>query len=158
MTSPFLASKVKYCIVIIECGILFEKTTFRGFNQKINIITFENSLDLEQGRTLKNISEIKWKGELGGIKIPHRKVDCENCDNSRKCVDCEIKSELNCLNCEISKSCHDCLRKITSIAEYLVEINDFKRQPENEFAYMLTYSEAEGNVIIKTCSKTNQKM
>ena len=45
----FLASKVKYCIVIDDNGALAQKTTFKGFNQNIKNITFKNSLDLERG-------------------------------------------------------------------------------------------------------------
>ena len=135
----FLAPKVKNCIVIDENGIISQKTTFKGFNQNINNITFEDFLDLERGKALKNISKLKWKRELAGIKIPYRKVDCENCDASNKCVGCEIKPEMNCFNCEISKSCKDCLSKITPIAEYSMEINTLKREPENEFGHMLLY-------------------
>ena len=120
----FLAPKVKYCIVIEQNGILSQKTTFKGFNQNIKTITFKDFLDLEQGKTLKNISKLKWKRELAGIKIPHRKVGCENCDESKKCVGCVMNQEMNCFNCEISKSCQDCLSKITRITEYsLMSIN-----------------------------------
>ena len=100
----FLAPKVKYCVVIDENGILSQKTTFKGFNQNTNNITFKNFLDLEQGKTLKNISKLKWKRKLAGIEIRHRKVDCENCDETKKCVGCVIKPEMNCFNCEKSKS------------------------------------------------------
>ena len=133
----FLAPKVKYCIVINQCGILSQKTTFKGFNQNIINITFKDFPDLEQGKTLKNISKLKWKRELAGIKIPHRKIGCENCDENKKCADCEIKPEMICFNCEISKSCQYCLSKITRVAEISVEINKLKRKPENEFGYML---------------------
>ena len=87
------------------------------------------------------VSKLKWKRELPGIKIPHRQVRCENCDESKKCVDCTIKPEMSCFNCEISKSCQDCLSKITRLADYSVEINKLKRQPENEFGYMLPITE-----------------
>ena len=157
----FLAPKVKYCIVIDENGVLSQKTTFKGLNQNINNITFKNFLDPEQGKTLKNISKLKWKRELAGIKIPHRKVGCENCDESKKCVGCVIKPEMNCFNCEISKSCQDCLSKITRIAEYSVEINKLERKPENEFGQLLPYYKIENNIVIdkpvqkpiKRCSK-----
>ena len=72
-----------------------------------------------------------------GINIPHCKVGCENCDESKKCVGCVMKPEMNCFNCEISKSCQGCLSKITPFTEYSVENNKLKRQPENEFGHML---------------------
>jgi len=158
----FLAPKVKYCIVIGEDGVLSQRTTFKGFNQNIKNITFKDFLDLEQGKTLKNRSKLKWKRELAGIKIPHRKVSCENCNEKKKCDDCLIRPEINCFNCEISKSCQDCLSKITRISEYSVEINKLKRQPENEYGHMLPYYQIENNFVeekpdrikqIKKCSK-----
>ena len=49
----FSAPKIKYCIA--ENGALSQKTTFRGFNKNINNIISKDFLDLEQGKTLKNI-------------------------------------------------------------------------------------------------------
>ena len=147
----FLAPKVKYCIIIDENGVLNQKTTFKGYNQNIKNITFKDFLDLEQGKALRNISKLKWERELGGIKIPHRRLGCENCDESRKCLNCELKQEMNCFNCEISKSCQDCLNKKTRISEYSVEINKLKRKPENELGYMLPYYQTEDNVVKEKC-------
>ena len=56
-----LAPKVKFCFVIDENGILYQKTSFKGFNQNINNITFKDFLDLERGKTLKK--HIKTKME-----------------------------------------------------------------------------------------------
>ena len=135
-----------------------QKTTLKGFNQNINNITFKNFLDLKQGKTRRNISKLKWKRELAGIKIPHRIVGCENCDANKKCVGCVIQPEMNCFNCEISESCQDCLSKITRIAEYSVEINKLKRQPENEFGHMLPYYETENNIVKdKSVPKPNKR-
>ena len=133
----FLAPKVKYCIIIDENGVLSQKTTFKGFNQNINKITFKDFLDLERRLTLKNRSKLKWKREIGGIKIPHPKINYELCDDNRKCGSCVIKPEMNCLQCEIIKSCKDCLNRIPRITEYSVEINKLKREPENEYGHML---------------------
>ena len=162
----FLAPKVKYCIIIDECGVLSQKTTFKGYNQNINNIKFKDFLDLEQGKTLTNISKLKWKRELTGIKIPHRKIGCENCDESKTCESCIENSEMNCFKCEKAKSCKDCLNKITRTAEYSVEVNKLKRKPENELGYMLPYYQTEDNVVkenpvrkpIKKCSKCENEI
>ena len=162
----FLAPKVKYCIIIDECGVLSQKTTFKGYNQNINNIKFKDFLDLEQGKTLTNISKLKWKRELTGIKIPHRKIGCENCDESKACESCIENSEMNCFKCEKAKSCKDCLNKITRTAEYSVEVNKLKRKPENELGYMLPYYQTEDNVVkenpvrkpIKKCSKCGNEI
>ena len=113
----FVAPKVKYCIIINDYGILSQKTTFKGLNQNINNITFKDFPDLEQGKTTKNISKLKWKRELAGFKIPHHKVNCGICDESKKCLDCVIKPEMNCFKCEISESCQECSSKITRVAD-----------------------------------------
>ena len=76
---------------------------------------------------------MKWKRELAGIKISHRKLNCENCDEIKLCGSCVIKPEINCFKWEISKSCEVCLSKSTRFAEYSVDINKLKRKPENEF-------------------------
>ena len=157
----FLAPKVKYCIVIDENGVFSQKTTFKGFNQNINDITFKGFLDLEKGLTIENRSKLKWKRELAGIKIPHRKPYCELCNENKLCKSCLLKPQMNCFQCEISKSCKDCLNKITRIAIYSVEINKLKRKPENELGYMLPYYQTEDNIVtekpvkdtIKKCSK-----
>ena len=73
---------------------------------------------------------------------------------------------MNCFNCEVSKSCQDCLSKVTRTAEYSVEINKLKRQPENEFGHMLPYYETENNIVIykpvqkpiKRCSKCETEL
>ncbi len=94
-------------------------------------MSFKDFLDLEKGLTITNRSKIKWKREISGVIIPHREIDCNHCDENKLCKTCIIKPEMNCFQCEISKSCKDCLNKITRIAEYSVEINKWKRKPEN---------------------------
>ena len=69
----FLCPNVNYCIVINELGILSEKTTFKGYDQEISGVSFKDILDLERGQTVHNLSKLKWKRELQGIKVPHRK-------------------------------------------------------------------------------------
>ena len=123
----FLAPEVKYCIVIDENGVLSQKTTLKKFNQNINDITFKDFLDLEKGLTIENRSKLKWKREIAGIKIPHRKLNFELCNENKLCKSCLIKPEMNCFHCEINKSCKDCLSKITRISVYSVEINKLKR-------------------------------
>ena len=89
-----------------------KKTTFKRCNQNINDITFEDFLDLEKALTIENRSKLKWKRELAGIRIPHRKLKCELCNENKLCESCLIKPEMNCLQCELTKSCKDCLNRI----------------------------------------------
>ena len=48
----FLAPKIKYCIVVDENGILSQKTTFKGYDQKLVGLNFKDFLDLERGVTI----------------------------------------------------------------------------------------------------------
>ena len=111
----FLCPKVKYCIVINEMGILSEKTISKGYDQEISGVSFKDFLDLEGGQTVQNISKLKWKRELQGIKVPHRGINCENCQEDKRCQPCITDPGMNCFDCEIAKSCKDCYEKITQV-------------------------------------------
>ena len=121
---------------------------------------------IEHCKTLKIVSKLKWKRELAGIKIPHRKVGCENCDESKKFNDCTLKEEMNCFVFEMIRSCQDCLSKITRTAQFSVESNKLKQQHENDFGYMLPYYIMENNIVIEKpvqkeiekCSKGEKKI
>ena len=104
----FLCPKVKYCIVLIEMGVLSERTTFKGYDHEISGVSFENFPDLERGQTVHNISTLKWKSELQGIKVPHRGYNCENCLVDEKCQSCFTDPKMNSFDGEKTKSCNDC--------------------------------------------------
>ena len=153
----FLAPKVKYCIIIDEFGILSAKTTFKGYNQKMNAITFKDYLNLECGQSIKNISKLKWKREITGIQIPHRKINCKQCNENNRCETCQKQPKMICLQCELSKSCKECLKRIFRVTESSVDINKLKRKPENEQGYMLPYCNVENEIVhetFKKCSKS----
>ena len=137
--------QIMYCYYWM-CSTI-PKISFKGFNQIINNIIFNYFLNLEQGNTPKNTSKLKWKRESGGIKKPHPKVGCENCDESKKGVDCVINPERNCFNCERRKSCQDCLSKTTRIADNSLAVKKVKRKPENEFGYLIPYYKTDDIVM-----------
>ena len=149
----FLAPKVKYCITIDEFGVLSAKTTFKGYNQNINPITFKDYLNLECGQSIKNRSKLKWKREITGIQIPHRKINCDQCNENNRCESCQNQPKMNCMHCELSKSCKECLQRISRVTEYSVNINKLKRKAKNEQGYMLPYYKVENEIVHKKCSK-----
>ena len=128
------------------------------------ILHFKDFLDLEKGDSIKNMSKIKFKRELQGVKIPHRKHDCNNCCNESKVCNrmFRYKPEMNCIQCEIVKSCESCLTRITRISEYSTKINLLKRQSSDLEYNMLPYNmedqdntvtQSKNNLNVKKCSK-----
>ena len=101
----FLAPKIKYCIVIDDNGLLQQKVTFKGRDREISKIGFKDFLIMEKGLIVRNTSKLNWKRDLLGVKVPHRVINCENCQNNEMCRSCIIDPKLNCFDCEISRSC-----------------------------------------------------
>ena len=132
-------------------GILSEKITFKGFDQEISGVSSEGFLDLQRGQTIHNLSKMKWKRELHGIKVPHRGINCENCLEEETCQSCFTDAKMKCFDCGIAKSCKDCYEKLTQIKTYSTEIAKLKRQSPNGNGYLLTHYVAEvvKNVIIE---------
>ena len=94
---------------------------------------------MEKGLIVRNTSKLKWKQDLFGVRVPHRFINCENCQNDKTCRSCEIDPELNCFDYEISRSCDKCLKRITQFKLYFTEVNKLKRQPPDEYGYMLPH-------------------
>ena len=86
---------------------------------------------------------IDWTKTFEGIKIPHRKQDCSDCDNGKICSVCPSKREKNCFNCEMVRACKTCSDLISQKRVYSTEINMLKRQPPNENHQTLLHFEGE---------------
>ena len=100
----FLAPKIKYCLVIDDFGIISAKRTFKGYSEEHRLIKLNEYISLSEGKTISGRFSIDWTKPFEGIKIPHRKQNCADCDNRWKCSDCVIKPKMNCFNCEMEKS------------------------------------------------------
>ena len=135
----FLAPKIKYCLVIDDFGIISAKRTFKGFSEEHRMIKLDEYISLSEGKTVSGRFSIDWTKTFEGIKIPHRKQDCVECDNRRKCGDYVIKPKMNCFNCEMEKSCKSCLDLISQKKTYSTDINMLKRKPPNEYHQMLPH-------------------
>ena len=128
----FLAPKIKYCLVIDDFGIISAKSTFEGYSEEHRMIKLDEYISLSEGKTVSGRFSIDWTKTFAGIKIPHRKQNCSDCDNRKKCSDCVIKPEMNCFNCEMEKSCKLCLNLISQKKTYSSDINTLKRKPPNK--------------------------
>ena len=67
------------------------------------MIKLEEYISLAEGKTVSGRFLIDWTKTFEGIKIPHRKQDCSDCDNRKICSDCVLKPKMNCFNCEIDR-------------------------------------------------------
>ena len=94
----FLAPKIKYCLVIDDFGISSAKRTFKGYSEEHRMIQLEKYISLSEGKTVSGRFSIDWTKTFEGIKIPHRKQNCADCDVSKRCSDCVIKPKMNCFN------------------------------------------------------------
>ena len=135
----FLAPKIKYCLVIDDFGIISAKRTFKGYSEEHRMIKLEEYISLAEGKTVSGRFSIDWTKTFEGIKTPHRKQDCSECDNRKICSDCIIKPKKNCFNCEMEKSCKSCLDLISQKKTYSTEINMLKRKPPNDYHQMLPH-------------------
>ena len=139
----FLAPKIKYCLVIDDFGIISAKRTFKGYSEEHRMIKLNEHISLSEGKTVSGRFSIDWTKTFEGIKIPHRKQDFSDCDNSKHCSDCVIKPKMNCFNCEMERACKTCLDLISQKKTYSTDINMLKRKPPNQYHQMLPYYKGE---------------
>ena len=131
------APKFKCFNVGNEISVLSQKITFKSCDQNIARVSFKVYLDLEKCITVRNMSQLNWKRELYGVKLPHRFIGCGNCREDRKCWSGLIDPKMNCFECKLCKSSDKSLKKITQIKIYSTEINEPKRLPPVRNGYIL---------------------
>ena len=127
----FLAPKIKFCLVIDDFGIISVKRTFKGYSEEHRLKKLDEHISLSEGKTVSGRFSIDWTKTFEGIKTPHRKQNCSDCDNRKICSDCVIKPKMNCFNCEMEKSCKSCLDLNSQKKTYSTDINILKRKPPN---------------------------
>ena len=135
----FLVPKIKYCLVIYDFGIISAKRTFKVYSEEYRMIKLDEYISLSEGKTVSGRFSIDWTKTFEGIKIPHRKQGCSDCENEKNCSDCIIKPKMNCFNCEMKKSCKTCLDLISQKKTYSTNIILLKRKAPNEKHQMLPY-------------------
>ena len=127
-----MSAKIKRCIVIDDNGLLQQKITSKVCDREKPQIGFKDFLNMEKGLIVHNTSKLNWKRDLLGVEVPHRIINCENCQNHKMCRSCIIDPKLNCFDCEIPNSRDNFLKRITQIKLYSTEINYLKREPPDE--------------------------
>ena len=105
------------------------------------MIKLDEYISLSEGKTVSGRFSIDWTKTFEGIKIPYRKQNCSDCDNSKICSDCVIKPKMNCFNCEMERVCKPCLDLISQKKTYSTDINMLKRKRPNKYRQMLPYYE-----------------
>ena len=133
----FLAPKIKYCLVIDHFDAIWSKRTFEGYSEEHRMIKLEKFILLSEGKTVSGRSSIDWTKTFEGIKIPHWKQGCSDCDNRKICSDCAIKRKMNCFNSEMLRACKTYLDLISQKKTYFTDNSSLKRQPPNEKHEML---------------------
>ena len=83
----FLAPKIKYCLVIIDFGTILAERTFKGYCEEHRMMKLNESISLSEGKTVAGRFSIDWSKSFEGIKKPHRKQNCSDCDNGKLCSD-----------------------------------------------------------------------
>ena len=101
------------------------------------MIKLNEYISLSEGKTVSGGFSIDWTKTFEGMKIPHRKQNCSECNNQKLCNECIIKPKINCFNCEVERSCKTCLDLISQKKTYSTNINLSKRIAPNEKHEML---------------------
>ena len=79
----FLAPKIKYCLIIDDFGDISAKRNFKGYSEEHRMIKVNEYISLSEGKSESGRFSIDWTKTFEGIKIPHRKQDCSDCDNEK---------------------------------------------------------------------------
>ena len=139
----FLAPKIKYCLVIDDYSIISTKRTFKGYSEEHRMKKLNEYISLSEGKTGSGRFSIDWTKTFQGIKIPHRKQDCSDCDNENIGSDCVLKPKTNCFNCELERTCKSCLDLISEKKISSTDINMLKRKSPNDYHQVLPHYEGE---------------
>ena len=121
--SWFLSPKIKYGLVIDDFGVISAKRTFKGYSEEHRMIKLGEFISLSEGKIVSGRFSIDWTKTFEGIKIPHRKQDCLDCDYGKTCSDCVVKPTMNCFICEMERACETCLDRISQKKTYSTDIN-----------------------------------
>ena len=137
----FRASKIKYCLVINDFGVISTKQTFKGYSEQHRMIKLDEYITLSEGKVVLGRFSIDWTKTFEEIKIPQRKQDFLGCDNGKICSCCVEKPKMDCLNYEWERACKSCLDLISEKKTYSTDIKNLNRKPRNEYHQMFPHHE-----------------
>ena len=114
----FLASKMKYCLIINKYGVISEKKTFKGFKDVSDNLDRKEYFKMADDDILVAKVPLSWKKSFSqGVVIPHKTRNCHYC---KKGILCDICDEL-----------------VNQRKEFSANLNELKRLPPNDFGHML---------------------
>ena len=90
------------------------------------MMKLDEFISLSEGKTVLVRFSIDWTKTFEGIKTPHRKQDCSDCDNRKNFSDCVKKPKMNCFNCAMETACKTCLGLVSQKKTYSTDINMLK--------------------------------
>ena len=79
----FLAPNTKYCLVIDDFGVISARKPFKGYSEEHRLKKLDEFISLSEGKTVSGSFSINWTKKFKGIKIPHRKQSCLDCDKNK---------------------------------------------------------------------------
>ena len=89
-----MSAKIKHCVTIDDNGLHQQKITFKCYDSEISQIGFKDFLNMEKSLIVRNTSKLTWKRDSLGVNVPHRILNCENCQNDKMCRSCKINPKL----------------------------------------------------------------
>ena len=108
--------------MIDDFGVIPAKRAFKGYSEEHRMIKLDEYKSLSDGKNVSGRFSIDWTNTFEGIKTPHRKQDCSDCDNGKICCYCVMKRKLNCFNCEMERACKSCLYLISQKETYSTKL------------------------------------
>ena len=92
--SLFLAPKIKYCLTIIEFGIIQQHMTFKGFTDSKRLLDRSQFFNMLEGKKITAMLPRSWKKSFkNGIIKPRIMRFCNDCKESKLCTTC--KNQVN---------------------------------------------------------------
>ena len=70
--------------MIDDFGVIAAKRTFKVYSEKYRMIKLDEYISLSEGKTVSGRFSIDWTKTFEGIKIPHKKQNCSDCDKEKK--------------------------------------------------------------------------
>ena len=114
----FLAPQIKYCLTTIKFGIIDEHKCFKGFTNASDNWNRKEYFKMADGEKLIAKVALRWKKSISqGVVFPHKMKNCGDC---KKEILCDKWGKL-----------------VNQKKEFSANLNELKRQPPNEFGYML---------------------
>ena len=118
----YLAPKIKYCLTIDEFGIIQEHKTFKGFKDSKRLLDRSQYFEMIKGEKISTMLTKSGKKTFNNGVIEPKKMRF-------------------CNECYIEKTCDKCNNNTNENQEFEAKLNELKRNPPNEFGYMLPYHE-----------------